>query len=150
MVGAELLLEAVGGLAERARHHTGVVHQHVQPIVTAEKAIGEGAHARQRCQLDRLHAHTRVAGTATDRVGDSLALGDITRREDHFGAVRCERPGRLLADSARAAGDEYSLAGEIDALEHLVGGGGCAERRWVTHGSILRHGGTRTAVTLPW
>src|SRR6185369_5650565 len=115
--------------------------QDVQSVVAGEEAVGEGADARQRCELDRLDAHAGVAGAVTDRIGDSLALGDVARGEDHFGTVRRERPGRLLADAARAPGDEHPLAAEVDALEHLVGGRRRSELRHVPHGAILRQVG---------
>ena len=67
VIGAELGLEPVGGLAERAGHDAGVGDDEVELLAVGEERVGAGAHAGERGQieLDELEA-AAVRGAGAD------------------------------------------------------------------------------------
>ena len=121
VVGAELGLEAVGGLALRAGHDAGVGDDDIERLAGRHQRVGAGAHAGQRGQveLDQLQAAAVLGGRLRAPSVAALALS-VARRADHLGAVRGQRPGRLHAEPGRDAGHQDALAAEIHALEHFV------------------------------
>ena len=85
---------------------------------------------------------SRASGTAARIRAAAASPARVAGRHRDRGAVRGERPGRLLAQPGGRAGDEDPLAGEIDAGEHVVGGGLVVEG----HGRSLAHVGGRVRV----
>ena len=134
MVGAELELEAVGRLHRRARHDPRVVDHDVQRRMAREEAIGEGANLLRRAELQLCHLDLRVAGRLADARGNGFTLRQVAGGEDHVRAPIGEHPRRLLADPARAAGDQRHLAPQVDPFAHLARRGVGAELRRVAHG----------------
>jgi hypothetical protein len=53
VVGAELHLEAVGGLAIGQRHHPGIVHQHVDARMGRAHRVGEAADVGETGEVER-------------------------------------------------------------------------------------------------
>ena len=124
MVGAELGLEAVGGLALGAGHDAGVGDDHVERLAGRDQGVGAGADAGQRGQveLDQLEP-AAVGRLGADAVGRALGLVQVARGADHLRAVGGQGAGGLDAEAGRDAGHQDALAAEVDALQHLVGGG---------------------------
>ena len=60
VVGADLQLEAVGGLAPRRGHHAGVVDQQVE--AGRRERLGEGAHRGQVGKVELRHVRRRAGG----------------------------------------------------------------------------------------
>ena len=122
VVRPELGLEAVGGATERAGHHPGVVDQHVDGVVGVEVGVGERTHAGQVAQVDHAGLDRRI-GNGWRELGQGsgrplLAAGQHGDRR----AVGGERPGALTAEAGGGAGDDDPTPGQVDPLEHLVGG----------------------------
>ena len=127
VVRPELELEAVGRLGFGAGHDARVVHEDVEGLVARQEALGEGANARQRVELELLHLDALVAGGLADGLRGRLALGEVAGRDHHPGSLGGQRARRLGTQAARAARHQRELPVEIDSLEHLVGGGVMAE-----------------------
>ena len=89
-----------------------------------DQRVGAGAHACERgeIELDQLEA-AAVRRLGADLRRRALRLGEVARGADHLRAVRGERARRLDAQPGRDAGHQHALAAEIDACEHVVGGG---------------------------
>ena len=146
VIGAELGLEAVGGVPERRAHHAGIGDHDVERPPVGEQGVGAGAHALERgeIQLDQLQP-AAVRRLSPDLGRRPLRLGEVARGADHLGAMGRERAGGLHAQAGRHAGDEHALSAEIDTRQHIIGGGRRSERsghsnllhRW-THRSPRR------------
>ena len=109
VVGGELELPAFRGAEFGGRHHAGVVDEDVERAVPVR-----------------------------DEVGDRLLVGQVqpcADRDGDFGAGGGEDPGGLQSEAGAAAGDDRASAGQVDAVDHLGGGGGWAERVGGAHDS---------------
>ena len=100
VVGPELGLEPVGGLAEWRRHDAGVGDDKIERPAVGEERVGAGAHARERGEIE-LHdlKFAAVRGGGPDARGRRLGLVEVARRADHLGAVSDERARRLHAEA---------------------------------------------------
>lgn len=135
VVDGELRLPTVRCADEfRRSHHSGVVDQDVQRAVPGRHERGDrrpvGQVEPSYRQLSRLGRQfsfqaCHYAGT---RVGVPHGQGDI-------GARRGECPGRLHPDSGTGSGHHGPAAVQVDAVDHLGGGGACPEQV-----GRLRHG----------
>ena len=134
MVRTELQLEPVGRLRRRTRHDAGVVDEDVQHRVAREEAFREGADVLQRAELELLDLDVPIARRGANRGRHRFALRHVAGGEDHVGTSPGQDARRLLAQSARPAGDQRHLAAQVDAVRDLACGGLVAERRRVTHG----------------
>ena len=132
MVGAELQLEAVGGVLLRRVHHAGVVDEQVDPRVGGRKFGRRGAHRCQRAQIQFVHRHLRARGQLPNAGRRSVALGGVADRHHHSGATGGEHTGRVVAEAGVRAGDDRhsaALVGNVflspsHALEHRRSSGG--------------------------
>src|SRR5262245_42798050 len=86
VVRAELQLEPVRGLRERARHDARIVDEDVKSAVSRKEAIGKATDVLQRPELELFDLDVLVTGRAADAGGDRLPFGDIAGGEDHVGA----------------------------------------------------------------
>ncbi len=119
MVGSELSFESVGGMAEGRAHHAGIGDHQVELAAVGVELVGRGTNALQfgKVELDQLD----VLGSRFTE--GALGLGEVARRTDDLGTVRCKRSRGLHSKTGRHTGHEYALAGEIDAGEHVFGRG---------------------------
>ena len=113
MVGAELHLETVGGLAAGDGHDAGVVEQDVEAVVAGTEAIGEGRHRRQVGQVERFEGHVGGDDGTADAVEGVGALRLVPAGQDHLGAGPGQGQGRLEADAAVGPGHHGGAAGEV-------------------------------------
>ena len=143
VIRAELHLEAVGGAAERAGHDAGVVHQHVDCVARIEVAGSERAHAGQVGEVEGGERQHRIRYGGANALSGVGVLLWVTRQHQHRGAVRGERTRRFLAEPAGCAGDHESATGQVDAVEHVVGGGFEGEGHAPTVGRAPAAAGTR-------
>ena len=99
MVGPELRLEPVRGLAGWASHDSGVGDDKVERLAGVDKRIGAEANAveRRQVKLDQLKS-TAVRACAYAR-GRRFRLGQIARGADDVSAVSHERARRLHAET---------------------------------------------------
>ena len=137
VVGGELALpSAVGELERGDRHHAGVVDQQVQ------RAGPRGGERRATLgevdEVDVRHVHVGVAGGRGDVGRDPVPGGGVADREGDGRAGPGQRACGLHADAGGAAGDDRAGAGQVDALDDLVRGGGGVETGGDQgHGPIL-------------
>jgi hypothetical protein len=118
VVGAELQLEAVGGMRERRDHHARVVDEQV------EIALPAGGELADRGEVGEVEPAD--LGRAGHRRGGRLALGDVADGEDDASAGGGERARRGAADAAVAAGDDHAAAGHVG---NVVGAPSCHEQQ---------------------
>ena len=70
VVGAELELEAVGGVLERRVHDAGIVDQQMEPFVCRQERLGELTHLSQRRQVEMADLESRPGDVLGDVAGD--------------------------------------------------------------------------------
>ncbi len=99
MVGAELRLEAVNGLAIRAGHHAGIGDDEVERLANVDKRIGADAHAVQRSEIQLNQLEAAAMGACAHRRGRRFGFGQVARGADDFGAARCKGARRLDAEA---------------------------------------------------
>jgi hypothetical protein len=106
VIGPQLELEAVGGLAPRRRHQACVVDEKVEPLVLGQEPLGEGP--------DRLEVREvqwgdlgRCAGhLCLDLAEGQLTLGRVATGEHHPGSGTGELSGGHQPQSAIGSGDD--------------------------------------------
>src|SRR6185369_11722974 len=74
-------------------------------------------------QVQRRDPDLGVAGRVDDLGGGTRAGLQVAYGEDHLGPGRCQGSRRLDADAGGAAGHDGALAAQVDAVDHLGGGG---------------------------
>jgi hypothetical protein len=74
-------------------------------------------------EVERRDEHIRVAGLCSDVSGDSFAGFDVADCERDLGSCGSERAGSLDAEAGGGARDDGAFACEVDACNHIVGGG---------------------------
>ncbi len=125
VIGAELGLEAVRRLAERRRHDAGVGDDQVERLAGRDQGVGAGAYAGQGRQVElRQLQPAAVRGLGADLGRGGLRLLQVARRADDLGAMGGEGASRLDAEARGHAGHQDALAAQVDARQHVVGGGG--------------------------
>jgi hypothetical protein len=92
------------------------------------QCAANGPDRRAVRELDRRDEDVVVAGALDDAGRGPLARGGVADGEGDLGAGRRERAGGLDADTGRAAGDDGPATGQVDAGDHLGGGGVVRER----------------------
>jgi hypothetical protein len=93
VVGAELQLEAVGGLAVRRGHDAGIVDQQVEALVRATSR--ERSHGIERAEVERLDVERRGRRALADRSRGALALGRVAAGEHDVRAGASERAASM-------------------------------------------------------
>ena len=123
VVGAELQLKAVGGLAIRRNHHPGVVDQQIQPGVRLLKLHRELAHRGEVGQIEQHHRNVGSGIFAADLCCGLLTLLPIAHRDDHGGVLIRQHPGGFVTNPAVGPGDERypaMLVGYISAIPFML------------------------------
>ena len=142
VIGAELHLEAVGGVAARDGHDPGVVDEHVETVgVGLPPQPGELIDRGQVGEIESLYLDGRLRGARADLLGGRLALGHVAHGEGDLGTVAGERQCGLEAQAGVGAGDDGPAAG-------LVGDIRCGPL--VAHGPIEAVGGEGRQPGLDW
>ena len=141
VIGAELHLEAVHGLAAGQRHHPGVVDQAVQDFVLRQERRGEGAHRGEAREVERHRGDVRARAVGAEALDRRAGLLGVAAGDQHARAVARELAGRLVAEPAVAAGHDQGLAGEVRDLVRVPGRRGHAHpSRPIIHLSRRRRG----------
>jgi len=126
VVGGELHLPALG------RTHLGRCHQARVVDQDVQRAVPRGGERRDRRLVGKIQRRDQdllVAGRRDDVLGGALSGRQIADRERDLRARARQGPGGLDADPGCPSGHDDAAAGEIDAVDHLGGGGLGAERR---------------------
>ena len=118
VVGAELQLEAVLGVALRRVHHAGVVDQQVDAVVVGAQLLGGLAGGLQRCQVEFLQRDVGIRGAPLNQQCGILAFVEVAHREDDVRALFGQRGCGLEAEAGVGAGDD----GDATGLVRNVGG----------------------------
>ncbi len=103
--GADLQLKPVCGASFGDGHDPGVVDEDVD---RAFPAVGERAHRRQICEIERAHL-----GITGDLRGDPLAFLKVANGEDDMRAGAGEHAGGLQAEAAGGAGHHHHTARQV-------------------------------------
>ncbi len=122
VVGAQLHLEAIGGVGEGGRHYAGIVDEDVDLVEPLARPRGRGADAFERAEIDRDRIKLRARHRGADRGHGFVKLGLITPRHHHVSALGRHRARGFLPKPRIGPGDEHRLSREVLALQHLVGG----------------------------
>jgi hypothetical protein len=134
VVGGELGLPARPHPDLRGRHDPGVVDHHVDRAAGVQEVAGEGGDAVEVTEVEGGELDT------LDPVERLLRRVRATGGDDDVGAGGGQGAGRLEAESRVAARDDREAAGEVDAVQHLAGGGRRAESgsdRGLCRGHVL-------------
>src|SRR5262245_5419198 len=112
MVGAELGLETVHGLAFWASHYSGIGANDVKRTAIGQECVGTCPHAckRSQIQFDEFQAATASSCGVAHDPGRAARLVEISRRPDDFRSMRHQCSRRLHAKPGRYAGYQYALA----------------------------------------
>ncbi len=78
--------------------------------------------ARQVGEVDSVERQVGVGHLGANAFGGVGVLLRIASEHEDRRTVSRERTGRLLTEAARGAGDHETAAGQVDAVEHVVGG----------------------------
>jgi hypothetical protein len=118
MVGADLHLQPVLGVGERAGHDPGVVDQQVQRPVAP--ALGEGPDRLEAGEVQHRPRHLASIWALGD-VGDGR-LGQVgfADGDDHLGPGFGQGAGGLDPDAGGPAGDDGDLAGQVLAGDDVA------------------------------
>src|SRR5205085_12398385 len=119
VVGADLELESVGGLAPGRRHHPRVVDQEIEAVVGGAKALGERPHRIQAAEIELLQLHAALGRDRLDLAPGGLAFLHVPAGDHHPGALAGQLAGRDQAHSAVGAGDDRGAARLVG---NLLGG----------------------------
>jgi len=106
VVRAELELEPVGRAAPRRGHHTGIVYEEVEALVTAPETLGERPHGVQVREIELLDLELRTRQGGLDRLPRALALLDVAAREHDARARPRELARRDLTEAAVGPRDD--------------------------------------------
>ena len=109
VVRADLAFEPIDGVAERAAHDPGVVHQHVNAVDI--EVGGEPPDRRQVGQVEP--ADPDIAG---ELAGDTFALADVAAGEDDIVAARREGGNRAGTHTCAGAGDDHCAVDDVETL----------------------------------
>src|SRR6516162_5322950 len=112
MVGTELHLEAVDGVAEKCGHDACIGNDHVKGFAPCEQSVGTGAHALEagEIELHQLETSAVSRSVLADLGGGSLCLLQIARCADDVCAMSGEGAGGFDTKSCGDAGNEDPLA----------------------------------------
>ena len=105
-------------------HDPGVVDQDVQ---RARQAAVNASTEREVGEVEVGDGDVVATAGAGDVGGDALAGGGVAHGEGDLRAGVGQGPRGLDADARRGAGDDGPAAGQVDALDHLEGGGRVVE-----------------------
>ena len=113
VIGSELELEAVLGLAPRWSHHTGVVDQHVERAGARRHRRGRSRDRTEvgEVEIDDLEARVRMGGG--DLGAGLRRLRGVAAGHQHSRAGAGQRLRRLQSEAAVRAGDEERPAGLV-------------------------------------
>ena len=123
VIGAELRLKTIGGVAERSGHHAGVGDD---PVEDSPLLRSLSAHSRTLARLPRSRAISSrlpplaAASLRTCRL--LFGLAEVPRRPYYVCAVRGQSARRLDSEAGRNAGDQYSLAIKPHAFQNIFCG----------------------------
>ena len=113
MVDAERRLEAVCRLAAAGDQRAGVVHQHVELLVTRLEVRRELPDRRERAEVGEHKLDARASRALLNVGKRRLAFRAVAARHDDGRAHAGERGGGLLADALVGAGHDADFAGHI-------------------------------------
>ncbi len=117
MIGPELRLKAVDGVAEWRGHHSCIGDDHVESLPPRQEFVGAGADALQVGQIERdqLEAPSVRGGILSHLRGCGFGFRDVPHRSYYLRAVGRKRSRCLHPDPRRYAGDENPFSVQIDA-----------------------------------
>ena len=123
VIGTELCLKAVHGMAKRGCHHSGIGNDHVETLPARQEFVGAGADALQTGQIERdqLEAATIRRGVLLHLRGRGRGFLKVPHCSCHLRTVGRKSPRRLNADARGHAGDENAFSVQIDPRQNLVG-----------------------------
>src|ERR1700733_14102837 len=99
MVGAELGLEPICGLAIWAGHDAGVGNDEIERLAVVDERVGTDPHAVERREIKLDQLKSAAAGACADAGSRRFGLGEIARGADHVSAVSDKRARRLDAEA---------------------------------------------------
>jgi hypothetical protein len=115
MIGPELGLESVGGLAKRRPRDAGVGDDEIEAIVVSNQRVGAGAHAGERGQIELNECEASAVRDGCHSCGRRSGLCKIAHCADHLGSLGRERASRLHAETGRDARHQHALAAQVHA-----------------------------------
>ncbi len=116
MVGREMQFIATCVAREGRAPDARAVDEDVQRLSGGKEPRGEGIDRGRIEQVHRLDLDV-------DPAKPGRGLVAVARRHDHPGAGGSQRTRGFHADAGMAAGHDRDLAGQVDALDNVVGGG---------------------------
>ena len=84
--------------------------------------VRERTNGRKVGEIDGVEREIGVGHLGSDALGGLGVLLRVSGEHEDRRAVSGERTGRLLSQAARGAGDHETTTGQVDAVEHVVGG----------------------------
>mmetsp|Transcript_42049 Transcript_42049/g.129939 ORF Transcript_42049/g.129939 Transcript_42049/m.129939 type:complete len:293 (-) Transcript_42049:17-895(-) len=119
VVGAHLLLEAVGRLLPlRHHHHARVVHEDVQRRAALVHRLGHAGHVGKRREVPEEQLERRLGRRLAQIRERRLGAPLVTAHEQHRGAAQRELQRGVVSDAAVGARDERRLPGKIRDVAH--------------------------------
>src|SRR5882757_8064357 len=104
MVGPELQLEALFGLALRRGQHPAVVDQQVESAMVGQELVGEAGDGIQIGQIQRRRRDVPLRVLVADPPHCLTALVAVTACGDDVGALECQLSSGLESQPAVGAG----------------------------------------------
>src|ERR1700722_11299299 len=106
MIGAELRLKSVGGVAERCGHHAGVGDDGVEGFALGDEFVRGGGNTFEVGEVDPDDLEASAVGGCVfaDLSGCGFSFLQITSGADDVRAVSGERPRGLDANAGGNAG----------------------------------------------
>jgi len=117
VIRPELCLEAIGRVAKRRGHHSGIGDDYIERFSLCQQPVGTGTHAFQVGKIEFHQFETSAIGRGVfpHLRGCSFGLVEIPRRAYNLSAVCCQGACRFYADSGRNTGHENPFALQIYA-----------------------------------
>jgi hypothetical protein len=132
VIRAELCFEAIGRVAERCGHHSGIGDDHIQRFRFRQQPVGAGARAFQvgKIEFNQFKPSAVGRGVLSHLLSCSFGLVQIPCRTYNLSDVRGQGSRRFHAEAGRNTGYENSFALQIYAGQNVVCGRNCP--RWVS------------------
>jgi hypothetical protein len=123
VVGSKLGLETVGSVTEGTGHHPGVGDDEIEALFLRKQRLSARPDTGERRQVefDEFQA-APVRGVGENLLCRPLGLRQIACSTDHLGPMCRESASGFHAQPGRNAGDQDTLAAQIDARKDLVSG----------------------------
>jgi hypothetical protein len=114
VVGRHHQLEPVRA-ARRARGgQSGIVDQHVDPVIAPVELGGRAAHRGEVAEVGKDHLGRGRSGRAGGELGGhGVGLGLVASHDGDRGTPLCESTGDFLADATGGSGDDNAKVSDV-------------------------------------